>query len=71
MASTAIRFKVVVMLLFYSLFIDAPIFMGNFVLGLYFVRQYFVSFLVLQSSCWGRERWLLYFNRLVNVMWML
>ena len=26
-----------------------------------FVVQYFASFLVLQSSWWGRERWSLYF----------
>ena len=30
-----------------------------------------VSFLVLQSSCWGREGWLLYFNRLSNILWLL
>ena len=28
-------------------------------------------FLVLQSSCWGRESWLLYFNCPLNVMWLL
>ena len=30
-------------------------------LGLCFVLQYVVSFLVLQPSHWGRESWLLYF----------
>ena len=30
-----------------------------------FVMQYVVSFLVMQSSCRGRESWLLYFNRLL------
>ena len=41
------------------LFIVAPIVCGFFVLGPYFVVQYLVSFQVLQSSRWGRERWLL------------
>ena len=39
----------------YSLFVAAPIVCGGAVLGLCFVLQDFVSFLVLQSSCWGRE----------------
>ena len=34
---------------------------GGLVLGLCFVLQYIVSFLVLLSSCLGRESWLLYF----------
>ena len=42
-----------------------------FVLGPWFVMQYFVSFLVLQSSRWGREGWLLYFNCLLGIMWLL
>ena len=33
--------------------------MGVFVFGPCFVVQYLVLFLVLQSSRWGRERWLL------------
>ena len=36
-----------------------------------FVVLYFVSFLVLQSSCWGRESRLLYFSGLLGVMWLL
>ena len=36
-----------------------------------FVLQYFVSFLVLQSSCRGRENWLLYFCCVLNVMSLL
>ena len=39
--------------------------------GACFVMQYFVSFLVLQSSCWGREGWLLNFCGLLNVMFLL
>ena len=42
-----------------SLFIVAPIVCVFFVFGPCFVVQYLVSFLVLQSSRWGRERWLL------------
>ena len=33
--------------------------------GLCFVVYYLVSFLVLQSSRWGRESWLLYLNCLL------
>ena len=36
-----------------------------------FVMQYIVFFLVLQSSCWGREGRLLYFNHLLAVVWLL
>ena len=50
----------------YSLFIVAHIVCGSFVFGPCFV-QYSVSFLVLQSSRWGRESWLLDFI----VCWML
>ena len=43
--------------------------------GPYFVVQYIVSFPVLQSSRWGRERWLLYFNcflmSCVSILWLL
>ena len=44
-----------------SLLIVAPIVLVGFVFGTCFVMQYLVFFLVLQSSCWGRESWLLYF----------
>ena len=33
--------------------------------------QYFVSSLVLQWSWWGRESWLLCFNCLLDVLWLL
>ena len=36
-----------------------------------FVVQCSVSFLVLQSYCWGRESWLLYFVCLYGVLWLL
>ena len=44
-----------------------------FVLGPCFIVQYFVSFiwLVLQSFSGGRERWLLYFYCILNVMSLL
>ena len=37
-------------------------------LGLCFVLEYFVSFLVLQLSRWERESWLLYFCCVLNVV---
>ena len=37
-------------------------------LGLCFVLQCFVSFLVLRSSSWGKESWLLYFYFVLNAM---
>ena len=40
-------------------------------LGPYFVLQYFVSFLVLQSSLWGRETWLFYFCFVLNAISLL
>ena len=40
-------------------------------LGPCFVLQYFVSFLVLQSSRWGRESYLLYFCCVLIVMSLL
>ena len=39
----------------YCLLIVAPIVCGSFVLGLCFVVQNFMSFLVLQLPRWGRE----------------
>ena len=40
-------------------------------LGSCFVLQYFVSFLVVQPSRWGRESWLLYVCCVLNVMSLL
>ena len=41
------------------------------VIVLCFVVRYFMSILVLQSSWWGRESWLLYFVCLPGVSWLL
>ena len=40
-------------------------------LGISFAVQYFVSFLVLQSSHWVRQSWLLFFCCVLNVMSLL
>ena len=56
----------------YSLFIVAPIVNGGgLVLDACFAVQYCVSFLVLQSSRWGRESWLLYFYLSLKVTLLL
>ena len=52
-------------------FLFAPIACGGSVFCPCFVMQYFVSFLVLQSSWRGKERWLLYFYFLPGVSWLL
>ena len=49
----------------YSFFIVASIVCGVIVLCPCFVMQYFVYFLVLQESRWGRGSWLLYNNCLL------
>ena len=56
----------------YALFIYAAIICGGGV-GPCFDMQYFVSFLVLQSSRWERESWIhvLYFLCLLDVMLLL
>ena len=41
---------------------------ADLVLGRCIVMQYFLSFLVLQPSLWGRESSLLYFYCLLDVM---
>ena len=63
MASAAVRSKSVVLLLS-----DAPIVCEGLVLGPAFVLQYFVSFLVLRSSRWGRKSWLLNIYCVLNAM---
>ena len=60
-ASAAVHSKAVVLLLFIHCLLLLRLFVGGLVLGLSFVLQYLVSFLVLQSSGRGRESWLLYF----------
>ena len=49
-----------------QLFIVARIVCGGSMLGLCFVLQYLVSFLVLQSSSWEKESRLLYFCCFLN-----
>ena len=65
MASAAIRSEAVFLLLI------IPIICGGFVLDTCFVMQYFVSFIILQSSLWGRESWLCYFCCVRNAMSLL
>ena len=45
--------------------------MGGGVRLLFFVMQYLVSFLVLQSSPGGGKSWLLYFNYVLFDLWLL
>ena len=40
------------------------------VFGTWFVIQYKVSCLDVQSSWWGREIWLLYFNCVPDILWL-
>ena len=63
---TAVHSKVFVVLQFIFL-LNAPIGGRGWVV----IVQYLVSFLILQSSRWGRECLLLYFNYLHNVTWLL
>ena len=67
----AVHSKAVGSVFVYLLFIIAPTVCGGFVLGPCFVVRYFVSFLVLQSSRWERESWLLYFYCFLDAMWLL
>ena len=71
----AVSSKAVVLLLFFIVcgFSICSFFFwgGGGVFGSCFVLQYFVSFLVLQSSCLGREIWLLDFCCALNVMSLL
>ena len=59
---TAVRSKVVVLLLFIKCLSLLPL-----VLSRCFIFQYFVSILVLQSARWGRESWLFYVYSDLNV----
>ena len=68
MASATALSKAVVLRLFVVALI---IVCGGLVLAPCFVLQYFVSFLALQLSHWGRESWLLYFWSVLNVMSLL
>ena len=52
-------------------FHEPPIVCGGSVFGLCFVIYHLMSFLVLQSPWRWRESWLLYFNYLPDVLWLL
>ena len=51
----------------YSLLVVSLVVCGGLVLGLCFVVQYFVSFLVLQQSHWRRESWLFFCWFILNL----
>ena len=69
-ALAAVRFKVMVLMLMihYKLLLS---FCASLVFGFCFVVQFLVSFLAQQSSRLERESWLLYFNCLRNVKWLI
>ena len=56
MATAAVQPKVVAIRLLIHCLLLRQLSCGVFVIGLCFVGQYLVSFLVLQSACLGRER---------------
>ena len=53
------------------LLIVAHVICGGFVFGPCFVIQYFVSFLCCNHLYWEKEIWLLYFNCVPDVLWLL
>ena len=65
----AVRSKAVVLLLFIRCWLLLPLWDSLIVLC--FVVRYIMSILVLQSSWWGRESWLLNFVCLPGVSWLL
>ena len=69
MAWAAVRFKAVVLLLLTFCLLLLPLLES--VIALCFVVRYFMSILVLQSSWWGRESWLLCLICLPDVSWWL
>ena len=68
-AWAAVRSKAVVLLLLTFCLLLLPLWES--VIVLYFVVCYFMSVLVLQSSWWGRESWLLCLICLPGVSWWL
>ena len=64
-ALAAVRSKALVLLLLIRCLLLLPLW--DSVIVLCFVVRYFVSILVLQSSRWGRESWLLCFVCLPGV----
>ena len=69
MALATVRSKAMVLLLLIQCWLLLPLW--DSVIVLCFVVRYFMSILVLQSSWWGRESWLLYFDCLPGVSWLL
>ena len=61
MASAAVHSKVVVLLLIHCLLL-LPLVVGFLCVASLFCCAVFVPFLLLQSSRWERQRWLLYFG---------
>ena len=68
-ALAAVRSKVVVLLLLTFCLLSLPLLES--VIVLCFVVRYFMSILILQSSWWGGESWLLCLIRLPGVSWWL
>ena len=68
-ALAAVRSKAVVLLLLTFCLVLLPLWESVIVLR--FVVRYFMSILVLQSSWWGRESWLLCLICLPGVSWWL
>ena len=68
-ALAAVCSETVVMLLLIRCWLLLPLW--NSVIALCFVVRNFMSILVLQSSWWGRESWLLYFVCFPGVSWLL
>ena len=69
MTLAAVHSKVMVLLLLIRCWLLLPLW--DSVIVLHFVVRYFVSILVLQSSRWGGESWLLCFVCLLVVSWLL
>ena len=69
MALAAVRSKAVVLLLLTFCLLLLPLWES--VIVLCFVVRFFMSILVLQSSWWGRESWLLCLICLPGVLWWL
>ena len=64
MTSAERSYAMVLSLLMHCLLLF-PMFCLGFMFDPCFVVHCLVSFLVLQSFCWGKESWLLYFNYLL------
>ena len=67
LVACAVRSKAVVLFLLTCCLLSLPL--KESVIVLRFVVRYFMSILVLQSSWWGRESWLLCLVCLPDVLW--